>query len=380
MTTVATKVQNDWIADFLGLDEAILTDDGPAIGAGGNGSASGAPSGPVLPSGQTGNVAATPSATATDLFFDDDSPKLTGSDRQSLDAYAQAYLDANSSEHVTIEGFACKQGNEIHNQQLSQNRAQAVAAYLIGRGIPKDKVAGVGRGPTDAFSQDDPSQNRRATIKPPPPAAPAQPPSSPPAPAPVTDWHKQGEEAAKRVVGDSSDVPRAVVERKLKEFLGELAKVQKNHGKVRTTDKVWEWETTLRLGLEGAGVVKRGVEKDYEPDELASDIAGALPDTIPGANYNAFLKLKPRDVPDPGSFTDQVRRKYREGRDALIHHLPKSLQEPAKKAIDTLIAKGVPFGADEVLKAMGIDPNVESEAKKAVEDYIKKVTSDGDNK
>jgi outer membrane protein OmpA-like peptidoglycan-associated protein len=108
----------------------------------------------------------TPDATSTALFFDKRSPKLTASDKDMLDAYVSAYKRENSSEPIKVEGYASEEGDAKFNQQLSQDRANAVAEYLRKR-LPKAKVTATGNGRTHQFSQDELSPNRRATLSPP---------------------------------------------------------------------------------------------------------------------------------------------------------------------------------------------------------------------
>jgi outer membrane protein OmpA-like peptidoglycan-associated protein len=133
--------------------------------AGGPGGASGG----AVQGGSAPGGAGAPAATSTDLFFDKASPKLTDSDKESLDAYASAYQRENSSEQIVVEGYASMEGELQDNLKLSVARANSVADYLTKQhGVPKAKVTANGCGATNQFSKDDLSQNRRATIKPPP--------------------------------------------------------------------------------------------------------------------------------------------------------------------------------------------------------------------
>jgi outer membrane protein OmpA-like peptidoglycan-associated protein len=141
--------------------------DGPAAAALLAGGGSGAGGGPAAAA--QGAAAAggggVPAATATDLFFAKGSFALTADDKKSLDAYAKAYLAANSSQQVVVDGYASKEGDPSFNQKLSDDRAKAVAAYLNQLGVKN--VTTNPNGPTDSFAKDDLSQNRRATLKPP---------------------------------------------------------------------------------------------------------------------------------------------------------------------------------------------------------------------
>ncbi len=107
----------------------------------------------------------TPDATSTALFFDKRSSKLTASDTEMLDAYASAYKRESRSEPINVEGFASLEGDVKFNEQLSKDRANAVAAYLQKR-LPMAKVTALGKGKTDQFSPDEYSPNRRATLSP----------------------------------------------------------------------------------------------------------------------------------------------------------------------------------------------------------------------
>jgi hypothetical protein len=110
--------------------------------------------------------------TATAVFFDKGSPALTQDGSGVLDTLASAWLAASSPDSIAIEGFASIDGDPSFNKTLAQQRADAAVAYLIGKGVPKDKVSGVGKGPTSQFDDKDPRQNRRVTVPPPPAPAP----------------------------------------------------------------------------------------------------------------------------------------------------------------------------------------------------------------
>ncbi|HXZ15883.1 MAG TPA: OmpA family protein [Roseiarcus sp.] len=346
-----------------------------------------------------------PDATSTDLFFDQDSCELTDSDRRSLAAYAAAYSTGKSAEPIVIEAFASEEGESGHNLDLSKRRARAVADFLIKHGIAQDKVSATGRGATTGFSKADLRQNRRATIKPPPPSAGAS--TAPPpagtgsapsgdgspmphdlgmrgpedAPRPGSPSRPVGlprldRDAGERIVGQDTGVPRDRVERALKDFLEKLAAGQKAKT-LKATGRAQVAEFTLRRDLPGEPFVKNGDQKDYPPDDLAAKIASDLPERIPAANFTAFLKMKPIEERKPGSVTDQLHRKYEEERDKLVKKLPKSLQDAAKKAIDAAVEKGIPFLAEQVLG--GLPSSVKDEAQKFVDEYTKKITGGSDD-
>jgi len=64
-----------------------------------------------------------------------------------LDQLAQS-LQQYPNTIVRIEGHTDSTGSAAFNQTLSENRAQAVASYLIQRGVPANRIQTVGFGAT----------------------------------------------------------------------------------------------------------------------------------------------------------------------------------------------------------------------------------------
>jgi hypothetical protein len=165
VTAGCTGEQLAWAAKFCNMPDLglVLADDDPVAAPG---------SAPAGGSGSTDAPlpdAALP-ASGNTLFFAGKSHDLTATDTQALDAYATAYLASGSTDPITVEAFASTDGDKGYNQQLSEDRAAAVAAYLTGKGI---RAKHFGKGPTAQFDPKDPRQNRRATLSPlPKPVAP----------------------------------------------------------------------------------------------------------------------------------------------------------------------------------------------------------------
>jgi OOP family OmpA-OmpF porin len=57
-----------------------------------------------------------------------------------------AYLSANPSNPLTIEGHTDSIGSTQYNQRLSERRANAVRKYLIEKGISSSRIRIVGYG------------------------------------------------------------------------------------------------------------------------------------------------------------------------------------------------------------------------------------------
>lgn len=113
-------------------------------------------------------------ATDTELFFDRDSAVLTGPDENSLFRFSQTYLRSGSTEKITLDGYASRDGDPGYNKDLASKRAYAVFDALVRSKVPADRIVVKGHDPTDEFSKDDPKQNRRVSVGPkpatPPPA------------------------------------------------------------------------------------------------------------------------------------------------------------------------------------------------------------------
>ena len=78
-------------------------------------------------------------------------------DRYALTPAARSRLDQDvvgrlatcaSIEAVVIEGHADRLGSQQYNQKLSERRADSVKAYLVSKGVDRDKVETIGMGKT----------------------------------------------------------------------------------------------------------------------------------------------------------------------------------------------------------------------------------------
>lgn len=59
-------------------------------------------------------------------------------------------LADSSVQTVRIEGHTDFKGSDAYNQTLSEHRANAVAQYLVSRGVPSGKISAVGMGKSEA--------------------------------------------------------------------------------------------------------------------------------------------------------------------------------------------------------------------------------------
>ncbi len=77
------------------------------------------------------------------LYFAWDQATLQEESFPVLDEVVQALKD-NKSFRVQVDGHASSEGNDDHNQTLSENRAEAVLDYLVSHGVGKERLVSKG--------------------------------------------------------------------------------------------------------------------------------------------------------------------------------------------------------------------------------------------
>lgn len=71
-------------------------------------------------------------------YFDFDSSKIKGESAETLDNVA-AWMKENDL-RISLRGYASPEGKMSYNNKLSGRRVNAVADYLVGKGVPRDRL------------------------------------------------------------------------------------------------------------------------------------------------------------------------------------------------------------------------------------------------
>lgn len=94
------------------------------------------------------------------VTFATNSAQITPAFYATLDQVSQTIIDYPQTV-VQIAGHTDSTGTEAYNQQLSEQRAAAVAQYLVGRGVASTRVTTVGYGEMRPVASNDTEDGRR---------------------------------------------------------------------------------------------------------------------------------------------------------------------------------------------------------------------------
>jgi outer membrane protein OmpA-like peptidoglycan-associated protein len=95
-----------------------------------------------------------------DILFDTDSYALRGTSRNTLNDLATNFRQYPDN-RIIVEGHTDSTGSDAHNQQLSENRAAAVADYLIDQGVASSKIVVYGFGEARAKTTNETAEGRQ---------------------------------------------------------------------------------------------------------------------------------------------------------------------------------------------------------------------------
>jgi len=114
------------------------------------------------------NVSKTIATAAQNIQFMTGTAKLSTKSNASLNRVV-AILNENPSVKLSIEGHTDNAGDDAKNQQLSDDRAAAVKAYFVSKGISEDRITSEGFGETRPIAENTTAagraKNRRVEIK-----------------------------------------------------------------------------------------------------------------------------------------------------------------------------------------------------------------------
>ncbi|HYC58496.1 MAG TPA: OmpA family protein [Thermoanaerobaculia bacterium] len=95
-----------------------------------------------------------------DILFDTDSFALRSASRTTLNELAQNFRQYPDN-RIIVEGHTDSTGTDAHNQRLSENRAAAVADYLIDGGVRASAITVYGFGEARPKSSNDTAEGRQ---------------------------------------------------------------------------------------------------------------------------------------------------------------------------------------------------------------------------
>ena len=96
------------------------------------------------------------------IQFATSSPQILEASFPTLDSAADILATAPEGTSLEVQGYTDLAGSESKNLTLSQQRADAVVAYLTNKGIPADLLQAKGYGETDQFEPGDLAENYEA--------------------------------------------------------------------------------------------------------------------------------------------------------------------------------------------------------------------------
>lgn len=100
------------------------------------------------------------------IAFSFDSAELTGQARRDLDNVAGALTAPELvGARLTLEGHTDASGSAAYNLRLSQQRAEAVVAYLTRRGVEAHRLRAVGFGEDRPLSEFDGTDDRQRRVE-----------------------------------------------------------------------------------------------------------------------------------------------------------------------------------------------------------------------
>jgi outer membrane protein OmpA-like peptidoglycan-associated protein len=103
-----------------------------------------------------------------DILFDSDKATIRSGAEKNLEQIVASIKKRYNDGEVRVFGFTDAKGSDAHNQQLSEQRAQAVQSWLAGHGIDQDHLSISAKGEDQPAASNETEegrqQNRRVEI------------------------------------------------------------------------------------------------------------------------------------------------------------------------------------------------------------------------
>jgi OOP family OmpA-OmpF porin len=93
--------------------------------------------------------------------FEYNSSKILEESHSLLDEVASVIKENDFIKKIQVEGHASSDGADDYNMRLSDARAKAVREYLVGAGVPADKLVAKGFGETKPIVSNDTEEGRQ---------------------------------------------------------------------------------------------------------------------------------------------------------------------------------------------------------------------------
>jgi len=104
----------------------------------------------------------------SEVHFATGSASLAGDSQTVLDQAAQALKDNNDWQHIRVVGHTDSVGSTPSNDQLAQQRAESVKAYLVSKGVDQNRLVTEEKGPRQPAAtnatDDGRAENRRVEL------------------------------------------------------------------------------------------------------------------------------------------------------------------------------------------------------------------------
>jgi outer membrane protein OmpA-like peptidoglycan-associated protein len=94
------------------------------------------------------------------IYFNQDSNELTQKAKEKLDRLSEIIFK-NPKVEITLSGYTDSIGEPSYNKIVSENRANVVKTYLIGKGVEPSKIKAIGYGPQNFLANNKTKEGRR---------------------------------------------------------------------------------------------------------------------------------------------------------------------------------------------------------------------------